>query len=152
MAGVTCPGIHVGLETTELIDHPARGLVGATLRWKRYRHWTAPWPSGQCELCGARFTEGGAAGLSSGYSGLSSGYSVLSGGPAGQDDYYWICAVCYEIRREHFCWTVLDTRGEARNQPDLLGTVLDLLAWPEPAGMDGAREGAADAAPPLHVP
>jgi hypothetical protein len=109
--------------TAELLDHPRTMLVGAALRWKRYRRWTTGWRLGHCELCGAGFTEGGAPGL-------NSGYSVIGGGPAGQDDYVWICAICYEMRRDHFCWTVLDTRGEASQSPDLIETAFGWMAWP----------------------
>ena len=114
---------HVGSAGTELLDHPHSGLIGTALRWKRYRPWTSSRPVGRCELCGARFTEGGTPGL-------NSGYSVVRAGPAGQDDYRRICAVCYETRRDHFCWTVLDTRGEASEPPDLLEAALGFLAWP----------------------
>jgi hypothetical protein len=68
-----------GLTRTELLDDHTN-LIGASLRWKRYRQWTASWLPGRCELCDAAFTEGGKPGL-------NSGYSILGGGPAGQDDY-----------------------------------------------------------------
>ena len=107
----------------ELLDHPHTALVGATLLWKRHRHWTAARLRGQCRLCGARFAEGGTPSL-------NSGYSVVGGGPAGQDDYYWVCAVCYEMWRDHFCWTVLDTRDEAIEPPDLLEVAFEWLDSP----------------------
>jgi hypothetical protein len=110
----------------ELLDHPYTRLIGATLRWKRYRGWTSPSVPGRCELCEAIFTEGGAPGL-------ASGYSVLGGGPAGQDDYIWICAVCYDLGRDRFCWTVLDTRNVACQPPDLLDAVFELAAPPAAA-------------------
>jgi hypothetical protein len=75
-------------------------LVGATLRWKRYRSWNATWLPGRCELCGTPFVEGGSKGA------LHSGYSVVAGGPAGQDDYLWICSICFEDRGAWFGWTV----------------------------------------------
>ena len=50
--------------------------------------------------------------------------------PAGQDDYRWICAICYDLRRDHFCWTVLDTRGRACEPPDLLDAAFGWMAWP----------------------
>jgi hypothetical protein len=129
-----------GFAATELLDHPQTDLVGATLRWKRYRPWTASWPAGECRLCGAQFTEGGTPGL-------NSGYSILGRGPAGQDDYYWICAVCYEMKRDHFCWTVLDTRNEATQPPDLLQAAFGWMAW---AARDEADEpGRAITTPPL---
>jgi hypothetical protein len=109
-----------------LLDDPNVNLIGATLRWKRYRGWTASWLPGQCEFCGAQFTEGGAPGL-------NSGYSVVGGGPAGQDDYLWICAICYDLRRDQFCWTVLDTRGRVCEPRDLLDAALEWRAWPAPA-------------------
>jgi hypothetical protein len=110
----------------ELLDHPYTRLIGATLRWKRYRGWTSASGPGQCELCEATFTEGGVPGL-------ASGYSVLGGGPAGQDDYVWICAVCYDLGRDRFCWTVLDTRNVACQPPDLLDAVFELAAPPAAA-------------------
>jgi hypothetical protein len=119
----------------ELMDHARTNLIGATLSWKRYRSWTSSLVSGRCELCDATFTEGGTPGL-------NSGYSVLGGGPAGQDDYRWICAVCYEIQRDHFCWTVLDTRGNPSEPPDLLDTAFGwMAAWPAAARAYGASYG-----------
>jgi hypothetical protein len=106
----------------ELLDHDRAGLVGATLRWKRYRGWNYPTPRSRCELCATGFTEGGSPGL-------NSGYSVVGGGPAGQDDYRWICAVCYETRRDHFCWTVLDTNDVPIEPSGLLEAAFGWIAW-----------------------
>jgi hypothetical protein len=106
----------------ELLDHGQAALVGATLRWKRYRGWNSPTPRSRCELCAAGFTEGGSPGL-------NSGYSVVGGGPAGQDDYRWICAVCYETRRNHFCWTVLDTNNAPIEPSGLLEAAFEWIAW-----------------------
>jgi hypothetical protein len=106
----------------EILDHSRTELVGAVLRWKRYRRWTASWLTGRCEFCESQFTEGGTPGL-------ISGYSVVGGGPAGQDDYHWICAVCFETWRDEFAWTVLDTRDEEMRPPDLLESMLDSGAW-----------------------
>ena len=64
-----------GLTRTELLDDHTN-LIGVSLRWKRYRQWTASWLPGRCELCDAAFTEGGKPGL-------NSGYSILGGAPAG---------------------------------------------------------------------
>jgi hypothetical protein len=86
-----------------LLDRRDMPLVGARLRWKRYRRWTGQRAAGMCLGCGERFTEGGEPGL-------SSGYAIAGSGPAGQDDYLWICAICYEGLRDHFGWVVLDTR------------------------------------------
>ena len=85
-----------------LLDRRDMPLVGARLRWKRYRRWTDARVAAQCLGCGERFTEGG-------QPGLTSGYAVVGGGPAGQHDYLWICAICYEGLRDHFGWVVLDT-------------------------------------------
>ena len=115
------PGSATG--RAELLDHSRTHLIGAALRWKRFRRWTGPWLTGQCEFCESPFTEGGAPGL-------ISGYSVMGGGPAGQNDYCWICAICFESGRDHFCWTVLDTLGRATRVPDLLESMADLTAWP----------------------
>jgi hypothetical protein len=109
----------------EVLDRPSGVFFGAALSWKRYRRWTGIGPSGVCELCGARFTEGGVPGL-------NSGYSVLGGGPAGQDDYRWICAVCHDLWRGQFGWTVVDTRGWACEPPGLLEAAFGLLAPPAP--------------------
>jgi hypothetical protein len=114
------PSVRTG--AGRLLDPPHARLVGATLRWKRFRSWNLPSPAGRCELCGAEFTEGGTPGL-------NSGYSVVGGGPAGQDDYRWICAVCYELQRDDFCWTVLDTRGVATEPPALLEAAFGWIAW-----------------------
>jgi hypothetical protein len=124
-----------GATAAEILDHAHSDLIGATLRWKRYRSWTSSRVSGRCELCDATFTEGGTPGL-------NSGYSVLGGGPAGQDDYRWICAVCYEIQRDRFCWTVLNTRGEPAEPPGLLDTAFGwMAAWPAAARAYGASYG-----------
>jgi hypothetical protein len=124
-------GSRAGSADGEVLDHAHTRLIGASLRWKRYRGWTSPWVVGRCELCGARFTEGGTPGL-------NSGYSVVGGGPAGQDDYRWICAICYETSRDHFCWTVLDTKGAASEPPGLLEAAFGWIAWHmEPATGEG---------------
>jgi hypothetical protein len=60
----------------ELLDHSRTHPIGAAPRWQRFRRWTGPWLTGQCEFCESPFTEGGAPGL-------ISGYSVMGGGPAG---------------------------------------------------------------------
>lgn len=102
-----------------VVDRPAAGLrpsarpavapdtrhrlTGASLRWKRYRRWTVAWIVGRCELCHARFSEDGDTGT------LHSGYSVVGGGPAGQDDFYWVCGVCAEFHADDLDWTILDT-------------------------------------------
>jgi hypothetical protein len=106
--------------TVELLDHQHTRLIGASLRWKRYRAWNSAWAAGRCELCATGFTEGGTPGL-------NSGYSVVGGGPAGQDDYRWICAICYETHRDHFCWTVLDTRGAVAEPPGLLEATFEWI-------------------------
>ena len=134
MSDLTLLGAPIVPARAELLDHRHGRLIGATLRWKRYRGWTVTGPSGLCELCGERFTDGGTPGL-------NSGYSVLGGGPAGQDDYRWICAVCYEIGRDRFCWTVLDTRGESTEPPDLLGTAQEWSAWQAPADCEWTGPG-----------
>ena len=109
----------------DLLDGPCARLAGAALRWKRYRGWTSPRLPGECEFCRAPFTDGGAPGL-------NSGYSVVGGGPAGQDDYAWICAVCYEINRDRFGWTVLDTREGVWQPPDLLAAAIETVTWRDP--------------------
>ena len=76
-------------------------MFGAQLRWKRYRAWAGPDHIGECAICWTPFSQDGAPGT------LHSGYSVMGGGPAGQDDYRWICAVCYEDLGERFGWTVV---------------------------------------------
>lgn len=124
MSNVIYLSDRTGSGQADVLTHDHTALIGASLRWKRYRSWTASWLPGRCEFCGARFAEGGTPGL-------NSGYSVIGGGPAGQDDYRWICAVCYETRRDYFCWTVLDTRGHASEPPGLLEVALELMAWPD---------------------
>lgn len=86
-----------------VIDTPGLPYAGASLRWKRFRRWTRTAPMA-CETCGAVFTEGGEPGL-------VAGYSLVGGGPAGQDDYRWICAVCFESLRGLMGWRVLDSRN-----------------------------------------
>ena len=83
-------------------------LVGATLRWRRYRASNAAWLPGRCEVCHSPFAEGGGRGM------LQSGYSVVRGGPAGQDDYAWICAVCFEDQGVWFGWAV---EADPHDQP-----------------------------------
>jgi len=87
-------------------------LIGAKLRWKRYRAWNAAWLPARCELCHTPFAEGEARNT------LHSGYSVAAAGPAGRDDYFWICAVCFEDRQAWFGWQVLDENGARRGQGD----------------------------------
>ena len=88
------------------LRNPAAGLRNATLQWRRYRRWTAAWSHGACEFCQTEFSEDGHGGA------LHSGYSVLGAGPAGQDDYSWVCAICFEDLRDRFGWTVLDAGNE----------------------------------------
>ena len=126
---------------TEVMDHNRTHLVGAVLRWKRYRRWNAPLLIGRCEFCESPFTEGGA-------HGLISGYSVVGGGPAGQDDYCWICAICYENWRDHFCWTVLDTRDRATRLPDLFQSIADLTDLPARANVRPDEPVVIDLVPP----
>jgi hypothetical protein len=134
MSDVTYLTSRGGPATAEVLDHRRTRFVGASLRWKRYRRWTTSWLLGECELCGADFTEGGTPGL-------NSGYSVVGGGPAGQDDYVWICAICYETHRDHYCWTVLDTRGAPSEPPGIIETVFSLVAWPVEVMADGGDGG-----------
>lgn len=135
MSNVIYVGSRPGQGTAELLDDSGTGLVGATLRWKRYRSWTSTRPPCRCELCGAQFTEGGSPGL-------NSGYSIIGGGPAGQDDYRWICAICYDLERDHFCWTVLDTRDEACEPRDLIDAAFGWMALTALAPDDQADGGA----------
>jgi hypothetical protein len=81
-------------------------MQNANLRWRRYRRWTAAWAHGACEFCRTEFSADGEPGT------LHSGYSVVGAGPAGQDDYSWICAVCFEDLRERFGWNVLEADSE----------------------------------------
>lgn len=123
MSNVAYLSSRSGSTRTELLDDHTN-LIGATLRWKRYRRWTASWLPGRCQLCDEAFTEGGAPGL-------NSGYSVVGGGPAGQDDYIWICAICFETQRDRYCWTVLDTRGNVSEPPSLVDAAFGwLMPWP----------------------
>ena len=122
-----------GGSTVELLDHQHTRLIGASLKWKRYRAWNSSWVAGRCELCRAGFTEGGTPGL-------NAGYAVVGGGPAGQDDYRWVCAICYETHRDHFCWTVLDTRGAATEPPGLLEAAFGWIG----RQMESAGEGGPD--------
>lgn len=86
------------------------GLVGAKLRWKRYRAWNAAWLPGRCELCHMPFSEGGARGTP------HSGYSVVGGGPANQDDYLWLCAPCFESHGAWFGWKALTPARDPRGR------------------------------------
>jgi hypothetical protein len=117
---------HVGGFETEILPHPKAHLTGAFLRWKRYRRWTTSLSIGTCELCDSPFTEGGEPGL-------NAGYSVSGGGPAGQDDYCWICAICFELWQDHFDWTVLDSRSRPTQPPGILQSIfMNEAVSPEP--------------------
>jgi hypothetical protein len=107
------PASHDATSETDVLPHSRRHLIGAFLRWKRYRRWTTSQAVGSCELCDAPFTEGGEPGL-------NAGYSVVGGGPAGQDDFCWVCAICFEMWRDHFDWTVLDTSDRPSQPAGLL--------------------------------
>jgi hypothetical protein len=130
-------------QATDVLDGAKVGLVGATLRWKRYRRWTTSLPLGRCDLCRAQFTEG----LSPG---LNSGYSVVGGGPTGQDDYRWICAICYDLERDEFGWTVLDTRGQTTQPPNIIECALQLMEFPVDGTLDRIDESRESSAPPPH--
>jgi len=90
------------------LRNPWARLKNANLRWQRYRRWTATWLYGACDFCQTPFSEDGEPGT------LRSGYSVLGAGPAGQDDYSWVCAICFEDLRDRFNWTVLYANGVLR--------------------------------------
>jgi hypothetical protein len=120
--------VHSDLFEVDVLSHPKAHLTGAFLRWKRYRRWTTDRPVGTCELCDSPFTEGGEPGL-------NAGYSVAGGGPAGQDDYSWICAICFEVWRGHFDWTVLDTRGCPSEPAGILRSIFSQgVVSPDPEG------------------
>jgi hypothetical protein len=64
---------------------------------------------------------------------LTSGYSVVGGGPAGQDDFTRICALCYQILRDDLGWSVVDTLGRPSRPAGLWESVFGFEAGP-PAG------------------
>jgi hypothetical protein len=68
-------------------------LQGATLHWRRYRAPRPEWDHDHCEFCWATFFETPAPDA------LQAGYTT-------DDEYRWICEVCFADFRDRFAWQV----------------------------------------------
>ncbi|MGD0017892.1 MAG: hypothetical protein ABSD62_01440 [Candidatus Limnocylindrales bacterium] len=85
-------------------------LIGARLRWKRYRDWPArhPRPSSPSEACRAPFSLKGVW-HSSQRPGSHAAFRA-------RDDYLWLCALCFESRGAWFGWHVLEPTPDPRGR------------------------------------
>jgi hypothetical protein len=79
-------------------------LQGATFVHKPYRAWSATWDHDHCTFCTRKFV--GELGQLSDDGVLAAGYSALGRGPQGEDDYHWVCDVCFADFRERFDWKI----------------------------------------------
>jgi hypothetical protein len=111
------------------LDQPIAFFAGARLHWKRFRAWTSPRQRAQCAICEAPFS-------ADGYPGLIAGYSVVGGGPVGEDDYTWICAICYEAWRDACGWVVVDALGSPVGPVRLWESTSGLVALQTDAGFE----------------
>ncbi|HTR54753.1 MAG TPA: hypothetical protein VMJ10_28880 [Kofleriaceae bacterium] len=67
-------------------------LHGASWTWKTYRRYRDNWEHDHCSFCWAKLTEPGTDGEA------HEGYST-------KNDYYWVCATCFDDFKERFAWT-----------------------------------------------
>lgn len=84
-------------------------LMGATLCWRRYRHypwWNPDWDHDHCDFCWATFMDRGDVPdvLREGYTNAE---QVING-TITPESAIWICLQCFEDFRERFKWSVAD--------------------------------------------
>ena len=79
-----------------------RYLKGASLTRQSYQRYASnpSWDHDHCEFCGAKFM-------------VEDHPNVLHEGYCTTDQYWWICAICYEEFRDHFEWKLVDAPGVA---------------------------------------
>ena len=77
----------------ELLERLAY-LRGVVWSWARWAPPSERWDHDHCAVCWTRFT------------GRCEGYTTT--GPAGQPQYHWLCADCFQAHRGLFDWTLSD--------------------------------------------
>ena len=70
-----------------------RYLQGVKLQWRDYVPYREGWEHDHCEFCSAKFMVKGNSG-------------VLHEGYATEDQYYWVCAACFEDFKHRFRWVL----------------------------------------------
>ena len=91
-----------------------RYLTGVSLQWADWHPPRPEWDHDHCEFCWAKFvdpafSEWHARVAREDPKVLTEGYATLGTGPAGQDDYHWICDACFADFRTRFKWRVAGT-------------------------------------------
>ena len=86
-------------------------LKGASFVRKPYSAWSESWDHDHCEFCSAKFVEAGSPAARPDAAMHDStlhseGYAAIGTGPDGQNDYHWVCEVCFEDFRERFAWVI----------------------------------------------
>ena len=71
-------------------------LLGKTLTWKRYTTRSEEWDHDHCAFCWQKFMDQDLP-------------DVHREGYATEDDYYWICKICYEDFKDRFQWKLVRT-------------------------------------------
>jgi hypothetical protein len=74
------------------LTNQEKHLLGRTLVWRRYVPPRPSWDHDHCEFCWATF-------MDNEYADYREGYTT-------EDNYYWICPVCFEDFKDMFGWTV----------------------------------------------
>jgi hypothetical protein len=93
-----------GMEEDWRLGGNERLFRGAVFTRKTYRRWSTEWDHDHCAFCWAAFAEVDSASDTKGS--LHEGYST-AGPPADpRDDYYWVCATCFDDFREHLGWSL----------------------------------------------
>ncbi|MBX9950612.1 MAG: hypothetical protein K2Y39_15695 [Candidatus Obscuribacterales bacterium] len=79
-------------------------LKGVSLRYKRYVMRDEKWDHDHCSFCWAKFMD--EQNVNALPDCLYEGYATLACDQFA-DDYFWICATCFEDFREHFNWKLV---------------------------------------------
>ncbi len=69
-------------------------LKGVTLRFKTYSKYREDWDHDHCEFCQTKFME-------------SNHLDMLHEGYSTEDNYHWICSICFNDFKDMFEWNVV---------------------------------------------
>jgi hypothetical protein len=81
-----------------------RFLQDATFVHKAYRAWSPTWEHDHCSLSTRKLVEKPTGAADE----LTEAWAAVGRGPAGQDDYHWVCDDCFKDFRERFAWKVAE--------------------------------------------
>ncbi len=70
-----------------------RYLKGITLYWRQYSRYSEDWDHDHCAFCWKKFME-------------VDHPETLHEGYTTENEYYWVCKVCFEDFRDRFHWRV----------------------------------------------